>query len=1103
MHHTLGYQVGELEKALQQFMARTPYDLTQRARKYLLNKWVYFVKGTQDAQGLHLHGSVIGSMVYSASFTLISSDHEASFRLQHYCNCPQGQNGVLCEHVVALGAELKSSLDEGGLDIDADPEGDFASIPQAVPRSSLSQGLKRIQYYRDLLSEFHQALYTRPVHFLQDYISLVDPRRMSVEVIRDRFDLKLAFFAERVGKRGNTLKTSPRRVRFSEIVKYQDPVFSQVQTVGYPENPDSAEGKLVVTSIFQMMKVFCDFPRFYWDKDREPVRFGPSLELEIRPALIQNQDLLKIHFINRSEGISIPFEQILLRGPSASYPYPALYGRAPDLGICCDGVVYPVKTPLSKERILSLVHYLGQIPLNQLTESMKAHLFEEILSPLVGGHLHLNGPAFSLSDHPTLVEPVAIFQLDSTEGMHELRVLFRYGKKEIAWVDRREQIIDHDQSTIYARNWEYEKQVIEVFESGCHMQMIEGMNPVYLDHPMIMEILDFLYNAKKPIMTGERVVIRLDERLRASVPKKARIRVDAQSGVDWFEIQLRGECGGEEISPIVLKRILEEKKKYVEVDGAAFKVDSRLIQQINRYLDRYRTDAREEAEDASLRFQIPWYEQQILERLPSELFESDERYLSFQKGFWNLDQVPAYPIPDSFQGSLRSYQIQGYRWLRFLEEYGLHGVLADDMGLGKTIQTICLMAARKESTKSFKALVVAPLSVLDNWARELSRFTPSIRVVKYHGAQRSAKKINHSSVHVVVTSYALLRQDIDIFLERKWDYLILDEAQFIKNKATATFRQIRKVPASNRVALSGTPIENTPRDIKGIFDFLMPGFLGSDRRFEQDYLRDLPRMQEKIRPFILRRKKDEVLKELPPKTIENLFIDMPPPQESMYKERYAEAKREIESMLADQSSLHKHHWKILTHLIRLRQLACHCGILNPSMTGSEYSGKIQALDELLEGICSEGHKVLVFSQFAQMVDLISRHLKGQRKDHLVIHGGVRNRSEIIQQFNENEDQQILLLTLKVGGLGLNLTRASYVVLFDPWWNPATEIQAIDRTHRIGQTRPVNVYRLFSTGTIEEKVLQLQERKLKWASEVLDYQTAQSDMEYIEQLRSLL
>jgi len=428
--------------------------------------------------------------------------------------------------------------------------------------------------------------------------------------------------------------------------------------------------------------------------------------------------------------------------------------------------------------------------------------------------------------------------------------------------------------------------------------------------------------------------------------------------------------------------------------------------------------------------------------------------------------IPSAPLPGDLRGTLRSYQRSGVDWLCFLREAGLGGLLADDMGLGKTLQALCALRGH--------TLVVAPTSLLHNWSDEIARFRPDLRVQIFHGSGRAIE----SGADVTLTTYALLRRDRDALTGEHWETVILDEAQAIKNPESQVAQAAYQLRADFRVVLTGTPVENRLDELWSQFHFINPGLLGGRRDFEERYTRPLSegdaetaaRLRERIRPFLLRRRKHEVAPELPPRTDVVLHCVLGEVERNIYEAiRVATARDVVERLEAGGSVL-----AALEALLRLRQACCHPSLV-PGQEAEE-SAKLSLLLDRIDTAVADGHKALVFSQWTSLLDLVEPRLEEAGIAFTRLDGATRDRAGVVRSFQQEDGPPVFLVSLKAGGTGLNLTSADHVFLLDPWWNPAVEEQAADRAHRIGQERPVVVYRMVAENTVEERILALQEKK---------------------------
>ncbi len=462
----------------------------------------------------------------------------------------------------------------------------------------------------------------------------------------------------------------------------------------------------------------------------------------------------------------------------------------------------------------------------------------------------------------------------------------------------------------------------------------------------------------------------------------------------------------------------------------------------------------------------------------------------------SLTTLPEIDVPKGLQASLRDYQHQGLNWLQFLRTNHFSGVLADDMGLGKTIQSLAHLLYEKEQGRMTKAsLIIAPTSLMGNWFEEAARFAPALKVLVFHGADRH--RVDFDEYDLIVSTYGLIQRDKLRFLEYSFYYLILDEAQFIKNSRTKTTQIVQQLRAKHRICLSGTPVENHLGELWSLFHFLMPGLLGDAKQFRQFFRvpiekqADIERREllaRRVQPFMLRRTKDQVARELPAKTEITRMIDLSGTQRDLYEAIRMTMEKKVRDAIAKQG-LGKSQIVLLDALLKLRQVCCDPRLLSlpEAEMAHGHSAKLDTLMELLESLMEEGRSVLVFSQFTSMLKLIEEELNARQYGYLKLTGQTQNRQDLVRRFQDGE-APIFLISLKAGGTGLNLTRADTVILFDPWWNPAVQDQATDRSHRIGQENPVFVYKLITVGTVEEAILAIQEKKKALFDGVLSNQT---------------
>jgi hypothetical protein len=580
------------------------------------------------------------------------------------------------------------------------------------------------------------------------------------------------------------------------------------------------------------------------------------------------------------------------------------------------------------------------------------------------------------------------------------------------------------------------------------------------------------------------------------------------SGIDWFSVSAEWEQEGLKLTAADLQRLAAATSRFVKLPDAGWvELDTKAVQDAHEAMADLGVD-----ELCATPLKIGLEQAAHLDDAGLKRFADSPEAKSLRQKLANFEGIPSLTLPASIKADLRPYQKEGFDFLCHLTNLRLGGILADDMGLGKTLQTLAWLAWMKErgGRHAKPALVICPASVLHNWRREADRFTPHLNVlVLQSGAARHNLRKQIPQHDLIVTNYALLRRDLEDLQKFSFSAVILDEAQFIKNPTAQVTQSVKQLKAEQRLALTGTPLENRLMDLWSITDFIQPGYLGTQEHFTQTYEPRAEgadsidaqriarrRLSAKLRPLMLRRLKQQVAKDLPDRIEVRRDCELGEAQRKLYLAELRRSREQVMQTVAERG-LAKSKIHVLAALTRLRQICCH-----PQLVGNDsLSGKTDTLLELLEPLLQEGQKVLIFSQFVQMLRLLEAECKIRQISTHILTGETKERQTVVQNFQDDGKAAVFLLSLRAAGTGLNLTNASYVVLYDPWWNPAVEAQAIDRSHRIGQTRTVNAYRLIAPGTVEEKIWELQQRKAQAIADVLGEEgfaksLSQSDLEYL-------
>ena len=568
--------------------------------------------------------------------------------------------------------------------------------------------------------------------------------------------------------------------------------------------------------------------------------------------------------------------------------------------------------------------------------------------------------------------------------------------------------------------------------------------------------------------------------------KKSDFKGEVRKGkFDYFEMQFKLGDISEEETTRILRSFRDNLKYYKLESGEYLDLEQPDIKEALTLIDNLLQDEELNNNLIEIGMNKGAYLEDYLEEKGLRYIETCNELKELKSRLSNIKGKVFQP-PYGLQAKLREYQKDGYNWFRTLDYLGFGGILGDEMGLGKTLQTITLLLSKSGS----KSLIVAPTSLIYNWKKEFEKFAPSIKVMLCNGTpeERIDNLKNYKEYDVIITTYNLLRRDLDYY-DMNFDYLIIDEAQNIKNASSQSAKAVKSIKAKTRFALTGTPIENSLMELWSIFDFVMPGYLYDEKKFTTRYFRRLeegPEILEElnrmVKPFILRRYKKNVIQELPDKIEKRLLVPMSDEQKVVY-ETYSNYAKDLIEQKVENNEFSKSRIEILSYITKLRQIC-----LDPSVTMDNYlggSGKVDALMELLDQSISEGHKILVFSQFTSVLKNIAKILKEQNYKYSYLDGSISSseRMKMVEEFNEG-DNSVFLISLKAGGTGLNLTSADVVIHFDPWWNPAVEDQATDRAHRIGQKNIVEVIKLIASGTIEEKIVELQDNKRELINSVL-------------------
>ncbi len=577
------------------------------------------------------------------------------------------------------------------------------------------------------------------------------------------------------------------------------------------------------------------------------------------------------------------------------------------------------------------------------------------------------------------------------------------------------------------------------------------------------------------------VIDQRDSHLKKYFIGSTKFDLEITENIDWFDIKALITFGEYEIPFATIRKYILDKKTEFKLPSGEYAVIPDTW--ITEYSDLFAFTENQETLTLN----------KIHVSLVKDLKDGNHARVAMTRKLEKLldfDEIEEAPLPRNFKGTLRPYQHAGFSWLNFLNQYGFGGCLADDMGLGKTVQTLTLLQGEKERETGSTSLLVMPTSLIYNWEMEAAKFAPDLKILTYTGTQREKNHEQFANYDLVITSYGITRIDTDLLSQFYFNYIILDESQAIKNPDSIVSKSVRELKSRRKLILSGTPIENSTMDLWSQMSFVNPGLLGSESFFRKEYQIPIEKRKDEgkmrrlnalIKPFILRREKTQVAKDLPEK-VENIhYSDLSPTQREYYDREKSAFRNKILDLIST-DGLRQSQMILLQGLTRLRQIANHPLMVDETYEGD--SGKFEDIRHMITNALGKDHKILIFSQFVKHLKIVEKYLLEEKTPYAYLDGSVKDRKAEVEKFQNNENVRVFLISLKAGGLGLNLTEADYVFLLDPWWNPAIEAQAVDRAHRIGQTNKVFTYKFIARDTVEEKILKLQASKLKLAQELI-------------------
>lgn len=726
-----------------------------------------------------------------------------------------------------------------------------------------------------------------------------------------------------------------------------------------------------------------------------------------------------------------------------------------------------------------------------IPKTTEATYFEKFVAPLIEKH-HVYAEGFEIRTEQFEAIPVIkVLYVDG--GLSQIQLYFKYGEYTFPVENahkvtvRLEKTADNYIFHRIKRSADWEKKQFNLLLSlglkktsslFSNLEVASAEeNPSYGAINWVNEHIEILEASGFEIeqATGQKKFV-----LGAS-----KIDLEVKEGNDWFDIHAVVWFGKYQIPFLSLKQhILHKKREFLLPDGEVAIIPDKWFTQYGSLFS---------LAEAGQTLKLKKHHIGLINDLAEDSLANVTLERKLQR-LSDFEDIADTQMPVNFKGSLRDYQKAGYNWFSFLREYNFGGCLADDMGLGKTIQTLAMLQKVKEDDQLLEthttSLIIMPTSLIYNWLTEAKKFTPKLRILAHTGTNRNKDVANFANYDIIITTYGVTRVDVDELKNFYFNYIILDESQNIKNPASKSFKAVRSLKSKHKLILSGTPVENSVSDLWSQLTFLNPGLLGTQAFFYEEYVQAIEKkkdeekarkLQSIIKPFVLRRTKEQVAAELPPKTEQVIYCDMSEDQAAYYEKTKSAYRNDLLQSMDDGTFAQK-QVQLLQGLTALRQLANH-----PLMIDGEYisdSGKFENVIHTLDNVLKGGHKVLVFSQFVKHLDIFKKHFEAEHIPFAYLDGSTRNRGEIVSEFQQNTELKVFLISIKAGGVGLNLTQADYVFILDPWWNPAVEQQAIDRTHRIGQDKKVFIYKFIAKDTVEEKILALQNRKKSLANSLI-------------------
>ena len=938
---------------------------------------------------------------------------------------------------------------------------------------------KRIKSLVDPTDRDNNAMIVHPLSKGKRLAKWDNEKRKIVVLGRHRYFKQVVFYLMEVGEtKTGALKYPIDNVDPKELLWLTDDTasvkfYAALQSLQQKYTEDDPEQDVQLIQHIVENPLALDF--YYHDRSisdkftprsLQPAKFS-SIQAEIHLTVSQNTSFYKITGELQMAGLHIPFHDLHIKDRYFLFHQNQYYF-------------------LQRPELLSVVAFFKKHDHSLWVHATKYPDFLQHTLGKLADIVHIDYTYIHKASEPERTasqsQRQSLLYLQQEGAYITLRPVMKYGQSEVA-VYAKTNVFQRDEAgnTVeIPRDQDAELRLISLImrQHPDFSQQLQEPEYFYLHQDKFLDD-DWFLMAFQDWKNADITILGFNELKPRNRPQQGQIRIEINSGTDWFNAHIKLRYGQQTIPLKQLQRAIRNKQQFIELDdGSQGLLPQEWLQKISHYLYIGKI------QDETIRIPKVGFsnlndptaaEEEIWST--SALQELEE----IRRTLLNDEPIPEVPVPDLLQAQIRTYQQEGLNWLMRLNRMNFGGCLADDMGLGKTLQVIAFLLAKREKRNTAPDLVILPTSLLFNWQQEFARFAPSLRLYTHHGSARQKAVPDFDTVDVVLTTYGTIVSDISIWKDMPFDAVILDESQAIKNPSSARYKAVCALRSRIRFVLTGTPIENNTTDLYGQLSFACPGLLGSRKYFKDvyavpidqfDYRKRMQELQQKVQPFILRRTKKQVATELPEKTEMSIFCEMNTDQQAIY-DNYEEALRNYVEA-TDQEGLLDNRMNVLAGLTKLRQIA-NAPFLLKEGHAKNLSAKLELLMEHLI-TKSKAHKILVFSQFVGMLDLVKEQLEQSNIGLEYLTGQTTNRSAVVHRFQNDPEIRVFLISLKAGGVGLNLTEADYVYLIDPWWNTAAENQAIDRSYRIGQSKHVVAVRLICSGTIEEKIVKLQQRK---------------------------